>query len=232
MYKYIVPGAAALALLVPFAASAHEHAMYQIGGSTYMITIGSLNEPVAVDDKTGVDLAVSKGMGPMTMGPDGDMDGPPANSAPVTGLENTLKVELVAGSRTKTLALMPAWNKPGSYTAPFYPTVATTIAYHLTGSIDQHPVDLTFTCVPDASAAAGDSTKKDLGGGVMQLSLGGGFGCPVAKETLGFPEQSVPAGVLAATAKSAQDSAHVALGLAAAALAAALAFGLARRKKS
>ena len=86
--------------MLPLVASAHEHATYTIDGAPYQIVIGSLNEPVAVDDKTGVDLTVNKcytAACTATKGPDGDMDGPAGT--PVTGLESTLKVELVAGDQ-------------------------------------------------------------------------------------------------------------------------------------
>jgi hypothetical protein len=39
-------------------AFAHERQLYTIGGQDYLIVIGSLNEPIIVDDKSGVDLRV------------------------------------------------------------------------------------------------------------------------------------------------------------------------------
>ena len=58
-------GALALAaLLVSFVpvtmpqAFAHQRQLYTIGNQDYLIVIGSLNEPIFVDDKSGVDLRV------------------------------------------------------------------------------------------------------------------------------------------------------------------------------
>src|SRR4051812_31820585 len=107
-------------MLVPLAASAHQHATYTIGKNVYTFTVGSLNEPMVVDDKSGVDLTVTKGGGQATMGADGDMDGPAVAATPVTGLETTLKVEISAGSQKRTFDLSPQYGKPGAYSAPFY----------------------------------------------------------------------------------------------------------------
>ena len=55
-----LPLTALLIAAVPQLASAHAHNEFQIGGKTYHILVGSLNEPVAVDDKTAVDLRVEE----------------------------------------------------------------------------------------------------------------------------------------------------------------------------
>ena len=103
--KKILSAAAVLGvlLLAPLTALAHEHDMFQIGDKQYQFVVGSLNEPVVVDDKTGVDLTVTSGGGAPTRSPDGGMDGPPTKSAPVTGLDKTLQVEISAGSQKKVL---------------------------------------------------------------------------------------------------------------------------------
>lgn len=212
----IIP--AVLLLLMPLSASAHEHASYVIAGTTYNFVIGSQNEPIAVDDKTGLDLAVTKGVGRHTMGPDGDMDGPIVGTTPVTGLEETLKVELVAGKERKSIAIKPSWGKEGVYQATFYPTVATTFGYHLTGTIEGNPVDLTFTCTPGGEKAKDEDTEKEIAPGVTQISLGGSFNCPVAKESLGFPEDSASLASLAEKTGSSSAKGTLAIVLAVAAL--------------
>lgn len=210
-FLYIVPVLALVAL--PHAASAHEHATFEIGGTTYNFTVGSLNEPITVDDKTGLDLAVTKGKGHPTMGPDGDMDGPVTGTTPVTGLEDTLKVELVAGTAKKNIELRPAWSKEGVYQAVFYPTRATTFSYHLTGTIEGNPIDLTFTCLPDGQEAKDDDARKELPGGIVQVSRGGYFGCPASKESLGFPDNGASLTEVAARAHGADTRSNIALAL-------------------
>ena len=192
MKKILTAIPATLLLLLPLAASAHEHDTFTINGKTYTFVVGSLNEPLVVDDKSGLDLTITKGSGMATMGPDGDMDGPPSASTPVTGLEDTLKVEMVAGDTKQPFDLSPQYGKPGAYETTFYPTVATTFSYHLTGTIDSTPVDLTFTCVPEGTPkAADDTTSLKLSDSVTRTLHSGAFGCPLPKEDLGFPEKAV-----------------------------------------
>ncbi len=218
-------------MLMPFAASAHQRATYTINGSTYQFVIGSLNEPIAVDDKTGLDLTVTRGSGAATMSADGDMDGMSAASVPVTGLESSLKVELVAGNQKKTLSLSPVYGKAGAYSAAFYPTVATTFSYHLTGTIGDTPVDLTFTCTPEGTPKAADDTSSvKISDGVTRTLLAGGFSCPASKESLGFPEQSASVSALSASLKSLGTTTHGALGIAVAALVLAV-LALVRRRR-
>jgi len=39
-------------------ASAHENKLYNIGNKDYWITVGSINEPVFVDDKSGAEVFI------------------------------------------------------------------------------------------------------------------------------------------------------------------------------
>ena len=192
MKKITIAIPALLLLTLPFAASAHEVATYRINGAMYQVVIGSLNEHVVVDDKTGIDLTVSKCASATcapTMSEDGDMDGPAGT--PVDGLDQTLKVTLSAGGQKKTLALTPQYGEDGKYTAPFYPTVATTLSYEFTGTIAGAPVDLTYACIPEGTPdAPQNTTPVKLSDSVTQMSVSGGFGCPIEKADLGFPEQS------------------------------------------
>src|SRR6185295_2042091 len=101
-----------------------------IGNRDYEMEVGSLNEPVHVDDKTGVELTVSD----------------EHTKAPITGLEKTLKVEIAAGDQKKVFNFEPAWEAAGSYTAVYFPTVQTTYSYRIFGTINATPFDATFTC--------------------------------------------------------------------------------------
>jgi len=180
-----------LVTVLPQIASAHAHYTFQIGNKTYQLVVGSLNEPLIVDDKSGLDLTVTQGGGMPTMGPDGDMDGPPVAGMAVSGLEKTLKVEMDAGSQKKTMDLRPAYGKPGGYTTVFYPTVQTTFSYRLFGTIDNVPVDISFTCNPAGhSQTADDKSMVKLSNTVTQTAKSGAFGCAEAKSDYGFPAQS------------------------------------------
>ncbi len=179
----------ALAMLVSFVfitpqAFAHQRSLYTIGGKDFLIVIGSQNEPVFVDDKSGVDLFV------YNPDPSDPMNSQAKGSKPVEGLEKTVKVELSAGNKNMTLPLTPAFRDPGHYNAPFYPTVSTTFNYRIFGTINNTPVDITFTCVPtgEAGATANNSTVT-ISNGVVRKAVAGGYGCPESRSNAGFPEQ-------------------------------------------
>ena len=184
----------AVGLLVfgsPFFVLAHERYTYQIGGQTYQIVVGSLNEPLIVDDKSGLDLTVTRGGGTVTMSADGDLDGAPASSVPVTGLEQTVKVEMIAGGAKKMMDISPVYGKSGGYKTSFFPTVQTTFSYRIFGTINDTQVDLTFTCNPAGNPQVqDDNSPVKVSDNVTRLSKTGAFGCAEAKADFGFPEKA------------------------------------------
>ena len=147
-FPFFCMTATAIAFLVSCCcsgASAHERDTFKIGDKYYVFTVGSLNEPFVVDNTSGVDLRVAQLAGPPAAG------SAKQNSTAVTGLEQTLKVELAAGDKKETLTFDPSDEAPGSYAANFIPTVQTTYSYRIFGTFNKTPVDLTFTCVPGVS---------------------------------------------------------------------------------
>lgn len=212
--------------LMPGIARAHETQVFEIGGKMYQFVVGSLNEPLVVDDKSGVELQV-KDLGAHVEGMVHDDGHDHGGGAAVTGLEEALQVELIAGDAKKTLDFAPIYGAPGAYKAPFYPTVATTLSYRVFGTLNDTPVDLTFTCSPAGHVVAKeDATEVEISEGVTRHKKSGAFGCPVEKEGMGFPEPSADIQTL----KSAGGSAGtVALALSVAALIAAI---FANRKRS
>jgi len=168
-------------------AAAHERDTFKIGGRQYVFTVGSLNEPIMVDKISGVDFRVA--LVPATGG--GHPDHREAGT-PVVGLDQTLKVELSAGNKKETLALDPVRNTPGSYAANFIPTVQTTYSYRIFGTIDNQPVDATFSCVTgEVSESAEDNAEVKLSGTVTRIGKVGAFGCPSARKIAGFPEPAL-----------------------------------------
>ena len=184
MKKYLLVAALMLTLVfVPKGASAHERQVFDINGTKYLFVIGSLNEPVVVDDKTGVDLRVK------IADPNNPGDSASTLAKPVNGLDQTLKVEMLAGGKRKIVSLAPAYNDPGAYKTTFYPSVQTTLSYRVFGEINSTPVDLTFTCNPAGHpAAAEDASVVKLTDKVSRTLKVGAFGCPISKSELGFPE--------------------------------------------
>lgn len=182
--------ALASVLAAPASAFAHEHQSFRIGDKVYDFTVGSINEPVAVDDKSGVEFSVGLANGHAEDA--GHVDGDEHEAAtPVTGLEKTLKVELKAAGKRKELPVTAVYGEPGSYKAVFIPTVATTLTYRIFGTIGGVPVDLEFTCNPAGHPATPeDDEELMLDENVFRVARSGSFGCPAAKADLGFPEPS------------------------------------------
>lgn len=173
--KYFAVMLPVLALVaLPVTTDAHSRWAFMINGEKYDFVIGSLNEPLTVDDKTGLDLRISKA------------------TAPVTGLEESLKVEMIAGDARRTTDISPVYGTAGAYKNVFYPTIATTLSYRIFGTIAETPFDYTFTCNPAGHAVATDDTSEvKVSDSVTRLLQAGSFSCPTAKEDLGFPEKSV-----------------------------------------
>jgi hypothetical protein len=186
--RYVVCSAVLSTALLLFSinaqsALAHQRALFTIGGKDYLLVVGSQNEPVFVDDKSGVDFFA------YTPDPKDPMNSQANGTKHVDGLEKTLKVELSAEAKKKVMQLEPAFRDPGHYNAPFYPTVQTTYNYRLFGTINNTPVNLTFTCSPGGAEAQGvnNSTVK-VSDGVARKALAGSFGCPNSRSDVAFPE--------------------------------------------
>lgn len=190
MKKTITSSIIGFLALMPALASAHEHQEFEINGVHYSIVVGSMNEPVTVDDSSGVELEITREAG--TMMHDEEEAGHEHTSAGgVTGLEDSLKVELIAGDKKKVLDLSPTWGVPGGYYAKFYPTVATTLSYRIFGDISGTPFDYTFSCNPAGHAPAPeDTTRVEVSDKVFRIHKSGSYGCPVEKASMGFPEES------------------------------------------
>lgn len=107
---------------------------------------------------------------------------------PITGLENMLKVEILAGDKNRTPNLDPAFGEVGKYESEtFYPTVATTFDYRIYGNINGTNFDVIFSCQPSGGESApSDNFTVDISENVVRKALQGGFGCP--EDRTGFPE--------------------------------------------
>lgn len=191
-------------------ANAHERQSFTINGKEYLFVVGSLNEPLIVDDKSGVDLRVKYA------DPVDPTNSNAAGAKPVIGLEKTLQVEISAGDAKKTQTISPAYNDPGAYKTTFIPTVATSFSYRFFGTIDGTPVNLIFSCKPEGKVAApNDTTSVPSGDKITRTFKAGAFGCPLTKASYGFPEE---APTLVSLATPSQNSSP-ALGIASLAIA-------------
>jgi hypothetical protein len=117
---------------LPAAALAHE----QRDVSAYRITVGFLSEPVYEGLLNGVDFRVQ------TLA---------ATPAPVTGLEQTVQVEVtyVPTGKTVTLPLRAVFNAPGRYSASLMPTAPGRYQFRFFGTIESTAIDEQFVSGPD-----------------------------------------------------------------------------------
>jgi hypothetical protein len=162
----------------------HETRLYTIGDRDYFFTVGSMDEPAYVDDKSGVELFASW---PDPTDPtNSDANG----TKPIEGL--VMKADVSAGGKNLTLDLEPAFADPGHYEAVFYPTVATTYNYTVYGDINGTSFRDTYTCSPAGESEPGlDNSTVAVSEGVTRTLKEGGFGCIESRADVSFPEQYV-----------------------------------------
>ena len=165
---------------------AHQIALYTIKDKNHLFEVEWANEPVAVDDKTNVQLTA---LFPNATDPTNPEDD---GTQPITGLENSLKVEISAGDKNMTSDLEPAFGELGSYESKtFYPTIATTYSFRIFGDINGTSFDQTFACNPVLGEnSPPDNSTVQISQDVVRKALIGGLDCP--EDRTGFPEPYVP----------------------------------------
>ncbi|MDB5188131.1 MAG: uncharacterized protein JWO50_651 [Candidatus Kaiserbacteria bacterium] len=178
--------AAALFFVNASFAFAHEREVINVGGTDYLFVVGSLNEPVVVGDKTGIDLRVYI-PDPKDIG-----NSSATNTKPVLGLEKTLKIENISGSKSKEFPLEASWGKEGSYQTVFYPSSADDFSYRIFGTIGGKNIDITFTCneAGHVMAAMTTDTMQMNNGNFPVKFQAGSFGCPKDKAEYMFPSST------------------------------------------
>ncbi len=174
-------------VLQPQFAYAHEKQLVSINEKPYLFVVGSIGEPVYINDKSGVELFA------YIPDPNDPLSEDSNVTKPITGLEKTLKVEVSAGPTNKTLGFEPDEENPAHYTATFFPSAETTYTYTLTGTIDNTPVHISYSCVPgggeddDDESSGGNNTKTELSQGVIREQMAGGFSCPMPRDEVTIP---------------------------------------------
>jgi len=180
-------GISTLLLILPTLQTslAHQISLYTINGKDYLMEIEWANEPVAVYDKTNVVLTVVSPN--MTDPTNAEADG----TQPITGLENSLKVDVMAGNKTLSSSLDPAFGELGVYESEtFYPTIPTTFSFRVYGDINGTNFDNTVSCNPILGEdVPPDNSTVKISDGVDRKALIGGLECP--EDRTGFPESYI-----------------------------------------
>ena len=117
------------AFLLPVVASAHEHRAV----GNYEFVVGFINEPAFEGEQNGIWVQITD----------------KATQTPVENLADTLKAQVIYGAEQLDLALEPAWNEKGVYTADFYPTAAGDYTFRFYGDIAGTTIDEKFTSSPE-----------------------------------------------------------------------------------
>jgi len=122
-----------LALFVFLAAprSVHAHGHVEVGD--YELVIGFQNEPAYQGEPNGLSLEVTNH----------------TTGQPVSGLEETLQVEIIYGASVKAVELRPRFGAEGAYTAYVLPTEAGDYTWRIFGEIEGTPVDVSMTSGPE-----------------------------------------------------------------------------------
>lgn len=136
----ILSFALALALLLPFAGLVQAHGKTSVGD--YAIEIGFHNEPAYVNEPNSLDLFVTNSK----------------TGKAVNGLESTLKAEIIFGASKKSVTLSPMDDVDGGYTAPVIPTAVGDYTWHIYGTIENTPADISMTSSPDTFVSVTDKT--------------------------------------------------------------------------
>jgi hypothetical protein len=175
---------AVIVVVIPCVAAAHERQAFRIGDKAYTFVVGFANEPVFVDDKSGVDLRIR------VADPKNPLDFSSSDARPAEKLETSLKVEVSAGDQKQVFALEPAFRDPGLYRATFFPTAAIPYSFRVFGELNGAPVSLTFTCsAAGHPGAEDDRSEVKLSDRVTRIFKAGSFGCPVARDAVQFPKK-------------------------------------------
>jgi len=118
------------ALLLVLYQNGAAHGQVEVGD--YELEIGFHNEPAYLNQPNSLDLFVTNSI-------TGEL---------VTGLEDSLQAEIIFGSSKKTLQIEPQ-EEEGAYTAYLVPTEVGDYTWHIFGSIEGTPVDVSMTSSPD-----------------------------------------------------------------------------------
>ncbi len=204
MQKILLTLCAAALIGLPTLASAHERQLFEINGKQYLVVIGSMNEPVSVDDKSGVELRV------YAADPTDPMNSSASGVKPVGALEQSLKTDVILGTEKISFPLEAKFRELGAYQAVYYPTVAGMYQYRIYGTIAETPFDVTFSCMAGAHTMSGETNSevKEYPNGVKRIGQAGMFSCPRERTEVSFPEKPKSAAALTELATDTHDTLH------------------------
>jgi hypothetical protein len=106
---------------------AEAHERRTVGA--YNFVVGWLNEPALLNEPNAVDLRITRA----------------SDASNVTGLEQTLKLQVKSGEKSIDVQVRPRFNMPGAYDGRLLPTAIGVYSFIVTGTIEGQTVNETFT---------------------------------------------------------------------------------------
>ena len=79
-----------------------------------------------------------------------------SEGAPVDGLEETLKAEVIFGDQTMELPLNARFGTPGAYESVFFPMKPGDYTFRIYGTLGDTDIDESFTSSPEGFGAVED----------------------------------------------------------------------------
>ena len=131
-------------LLVALAVPVVAHEGREVG--EYQIVFGWRLEPAYTNILNGPEFTVAPHGGGHSEEAEGSHDDTDSDHASdgITGLEDTLQIEVTYGGQSKILRLRAVYGEPGSYTADLIPTQPGDYSFRIFGKIGDVEVDETF----------------------------------------------------------------------------------------
>ena len=135
-----------LSLLFTLLVALAAHSVVLAHGATtvgdYELEIGFHTEPVVVGMPNALDLFVTN----------------IKTGTRINGLQDTLQAEIIFGASKKSLELEPQEGEEGAYTAYVIPAASGDYTWHITGKINDTPVDVSMTSSPDTFNSAEEAS--------------------------------------------------------------------------
>jgi hypothetical protein len=166
----------------------HQRQLIIINDTDTLYRIASLNEPVFVDDKSGIDMFA------YVPDPNVQTNYKAIKTKTLTGLESILRVDVFGDRKNQTLDFETYSTDPVHYKAYLITTLSTVYTYKLFCNVNGIKLGLDFTFVPAVGKpeAKSDNFTINLSDNVVKKAIGGSFDCPIPAEDQGFPEPYVP----------------------------------------
>ena len=172
-------------VFIPGAALAHQNSLLQIGNDFYWFKIGFIRggeETPLARERTEFQIYVLRADSK-------SISADPRSAELVPDIEKNLSAEVIFGNVKKEFKLtsIERTNQPTFYTLSFVPGVEGVYSLRLFGTLDNIPVDMTFTCSSAGHGVVSEQNRLQIKIGAKELKRSGSFACPISRDQILFP---------------------------------------------